>query len=147
MNFKFTNNSGDISVTDATKSIVLLVLSICFLWIVTGPAMTLGEIWERRAHPMQNVTVKIGGNLYTGSLSREWSGDLSLYTDEGLLIFQRDRIEYMTSKLDFEAMKNRSAFFSWRLLLPASIAMSIYLLTLMYTCGLINRTIVRNQSN
>ncbi len=108
---------------DLTSKIFIVVL----LWVATPQAMRLGEIWERRAHPIENTTVTLGDLTIEGSLSREWTGELRLDTANGTYIFHRDQIIRMVTKLNPETNKNASPIRHWRLFLPVALLMSFCL--------------------
>ena len=110
-----------------TFDLLSKIFIVVLLWVGTPMAMKFGEIWERRVNPIKNTTVTLGDLTIEGSLSREWSGDLSLITDDGVYIFNRKQISRMVTKIDPEANRNDSPFRLWRMFLPAALLMSFCL--------------------
>ncbi len=124
---------------DLATKIFIVVL----LWVATPQAMRLGEIWERRAHPIENTTVTLGDLTIEGSLSREWTGELRLDTANGTYIFQRDQISRMVTKLNPETNKNASPLRHWRLFLPVALLMSFCLTIFLLGGAALNRTYLK----
>lgn len=106
----------------------LLKTTLGITAVVLGMAMvswagSLGQIWDCRSNPKQDVTVQFtGGTIETGTLTCNWDDSRVLIVPEkGEITFSNSEVVYM--KFPWRQNMNAGYFPSWRLFGPMILAL------------------------
>ena len=111
-----------------SRSPLVAIALLLAIWFLVPVASKYSGIWDARVHPKAGVEVQLKtGPTVRGALSREWSGDYLLQSDDGeLYLFTSDG--FLSMKFPMPSESERDQFFSkhWRaLVLPVLLSAGV----------------------